>query len=91
MGGRKYSLDIVVVATRFFLANTNNYLPVVGMGGKLLKDIWDAHGAQAYRGVNATGFPNFAFLLGPNSGLGHSSLVRVMDLRLCICSNGLIV
>ena len=39
----------------------------------------DAEGAQAYLGVNATGFPNLAFLLGPNSGLGHSSLVRMME------------
>jgi len=79
MGGRKYGLDIIVLATGIFLADTDNYLPVVGMGGKLLKDVWDAHGAQVYRGVNATGFPNLTFLLGPNSGLGHSSLVRVME------------
>lgn len=47
MGGRKYGLDIIVLATGFFLADTDNYLPVVGMGGKLLRDVWDAHGTQA--------------------------------------------
>ena len=39
--------------------------------------------------MNATGFPNLAFLLGPNSSLGNSSVVRVMDRRLCICSQWL--
>ncbi len=77
--GRHYRLDIIILATGFFLADTDNYLPVVGRGGRLLKDAWDAEGAQAYLGVNATGFPNLAFLLGPNSGLGHSSLVRIME------------
>lgn len=76
---RHFGLDIIVMATGFFLADTKNYLPVVGRGGQLLKDVWDAEGAQAYLGVHAAGFPNLALLLGPNSGLGHSSLVRVME------------
>jgi cation diffusion facilitator CzcD-associated flavoprotein CzcO len=77
--GQHFGLDIIVMATGFFLADTKNYLPVVGRGGQLLKDVWDAESAQAYLGVHVAGFPNLALLLGPNSGLGHSSLVRVME------------
>ena len=77
--GQHHVLDVIVFATGFFLADTSNYLPVLGRGGHLLKDIWDQRGAQAYLGVHASGFPNLALLLGPNSGLGHSSLVRIME------------
>ena len=77
--GQHHVLDVIVFATGFFLADTSNYLPVVGRDGHLLKDIWDQRGAQSYLGVHISGFPNLALLLGPNSGLGHSSLVRVME------------
>lgn len=79
MDGKHYHLDVVVLATGFFLADTNDYLPVVGKGGRLLNEVWDEQGGQAYLGVHVFGFPNLALLLGPNSGFGHSSLVRMME------------
>ena len=30
---------------------------------------------EAYRGTTVAGYPNFLFLLGPNTGLGHNSIV----------------
>jgi len=77
--GKHYAVDAIVMATGFFLADPNDYMRVAGRNGRLLKELWEAESAQAYRGVHAFGFPNMAFLMGPNSGLGHSSLVRVME------------
>lgn len=77
--GRHYDVDVIVMATGFYIADTDNLLHVVGRGGRVLKDVWDEFGAQTYLGVHSFGFPNMSFLLGPNSGLGHSSLVKVME------------
>jgi cation diffusion facilitator CzcD-associated flavoprotein CzcO len=77
--GRHYGVDVIVMATGFFLADTDNLLHIVGRGGRVLKDVWDECGAQTYLGVHSFGYPNMSFLLGPNSGLGHSSLVKIME------------
>ncbi len=34
---------------------------------------------QAYRGSTVPGFPNFFFVLGPNTGLGHSSMIYMVE------------
>src|ERR1700757_2538754 len=33
----------------------------------------------AYLGITVTGFPNFFILLGPNTGLGHNSVVLMIE------------
>ena len=40
---------------------------------------WREHGQQAYKGAAVTGFPNLMFLIGPNTGLGHSSMVYMVE------------
>ncbi|MEA2439378.1 MAG: hypothetical protein QOH76_802, partial [Thermoleophilaceae bacterium] len=46
--------------------------------GKLLDERW--HGSpRAYLGCTIEGFPNFFMLLGPNTGLGHSSMVYMIE------------
>ena len=44
----------------------------------LLDDLW--HGSpRAHLGSTVAGFPNLFFLLGPNTGLGHSSMVYMIE------------
>ena len=52
--------------------------PVTGLGGRSLADEWTA-GAQAYKSVNAHGYPNLFFMTGPNSGPGHNSLLVFVE------------
>jgi cation diffusion facilitator CzcD-associated flavoprotein CzcO len=77
--GRLYEADVIVFATGFIVADTDNYLRVVGTDGRVLADEWDRDGCEAYLGINVAGYPNMALLLGPNSGLSHSSALHVME------------
>src|SRR5690606_36782655 len=51
---------------------------IFGRGGQDLLDDW-REGAQAYKGTTVAGFPNFFMLMGPNTGLGHSSMVYMIE------------
>jgi cation diffusion facilitator CzcD-associated flavoprotein CzcO len=77
--GRLHQADVIVFATGFIVADTDNYLRVVGMDGRVLADEWNREGCEAYLGINVAGYPNMALLLGPNSGLSHSSALHVME------------
>jgi cation diffusion facilitator CzcD-associated flavoprotein CzcO len=77
--GRLHEADVIVFATGFIVADTDDYLRVVGMDGRVLADEWNREGCEAYLGINVAGYPNLALLLGPNSGLSHSSALHVME------------
>jgi len=49
-----------------------------GRSGMLLSDAW-ADGMSAYKGTTVPGFPNLFLIVGPNSGLGHTSIVFVIE------------
>ncbi|HEV7535840.1 MAG TPA: 4-hydroxyacetophenone monooxygenase, partial [Acidimicrobiia bacterium] len=51
---------------------------IVGRGGRTLQDRWRA-GMRAYKGTAVPGFPNLFLLVGPNTGLGHSSQVFMIE------------
>jgi cation diffusion facilitator CzcD-associated flavoprotein CzcO len=71
-------VDVIIHATGF---RTNPMLSAVafhGRDGRSLADAWAA-GAEAYRGVCATGFPNFFMLYGPNTNLGSNSIIFMVE------------
>ena len=47
------------------------------------------HGMQAYKGTTVNGFPNFFFVVGPNSGLGHSSMIYMIESQLNYVVDGI--
>jgi len=51
---------------------------VVGLNGRDLRSVWKDC-AEAYYGVTVAGFPNMYQLVGPNSGLGHNSIVFMIE------------
>ena len=77
--GLDYPLDHIVFATGFIVADPDDFLRVVGRGGRVLPEQWAEEGAQAYRGVTVSGYPNLAMLLGPNSALSYSSAIHVVE------------
>jgi cation diffusion facilitator CzcD-associated flavoprotein CzcO len=77
--GRTHACDVIILATGFIVADSDGYLRVVGRDGRVLTDEWSRNGSEAFLGMNVSGFPNLALLLGPNSGLGHSSALHVME------------
>ena len=54
---------------------------VRGRDGRSLAEVWQGS-PQAYRGTTVAGFPNLFLLLGPNTGLGHNSVVLMIEAQL---------
>jgi cation diffusion facilitator CzcD-associated flavoprotein CzcO len=76
--GVERPVDAIVFGTGFHVTDIPAAQRVRGRGGKLLDDVW--HGSpRAYMGSTIAGFPNLFFLLGPNTGLGHSSMVYMIE------------
>jgi cation diffusion facilitator CzcD-associated flavoprotein CzcO len=72
--GVEHELDAIVCATGFALGLARAPFPVFGRGGKSLDDVW-SRGAEAYKGMTVSGFPNWFILMGPNTGPGHTSVL----------------
>ncbi|HKU40520.1 MAG TPA: NAD(P)/FAD-dependent oxidoreductase [Polyangiales bacterium] len=76
--GREHELDAIVLATGFQAAENLAPFPVRGRNAEELTERW-RQGAEAYLGTSVAGFPNFFMLVGPNTSLGHSSMVFMIE------------
>jgi cation diffusion facilitator CzcD-associated flavoprotein CzcO len=76
--GRELPVDAVILATGFDVIDGFTRLSITGAGGQCLATTW-ADGVEAYLGTAVAGFPNMFLLLGPNTGLGHSSVVYMAE------------
>ena len=79
--GTERTIDAVVFATGFDVQGFLRPLQVVGQGGRTLEETW-RDGAEAYLGMAVPGFPNLFILLGPNTGLGHNSVVLMIEAQI---------
>lgn len=79
--GREIAVDVIVLATGFDAADHVAPFEVRGPRGTSLAEAW-ASGAEAYLGTTVAGFPNFFMLIGPNTGLGHSSMIYMIESQL---------
>ncbi len=70
--------DVLIFATGFQVADGAGMLPARGRGGQTLSEAW-RDGMSAYLGTAMPGFPNLFFLLGPNTGLGHNSVLLMVE------------
>ncbi|ABL83198.1 MULTISPECIES: NAD(P)/FAD-dependent oxidoreductase [unclassified Nocardioides] len=77
--GVERPVDVLVVATGFYTTELPITEHVTGREGRTLADVWRSSGMAAYKGTTVPGFPNFFMLVGPNTGLGHSSMVFVIE------------
>ena len=76
--GRLHEFDVLVAASGFEAAEAGPPCPVIGVDGRSLADDW-RNGASAYLGTMAAGYPNLFFMVGPNTGLGHNSMVYMIE------------
>lgn len=76
--GRERAVDVIVYATGFLPFNPSAEIAIHGRGGRVLSDDWRS-GPQAFRGVTVAGYPNYFMLMGPNSGLGHNSILFMIE------------
>jgi len=76
--GSLHEADVLIYATGFRVVDSATELNVTGRDGIKLADAWQ-EGVEAHRGITVAGFPNFFLLLGPNTGLGHTSVVFMIE------------
>ncbi len=76
--GVEREVDAIVFGTGFHVTDIPAAKVVTGRDGRTLEDVW-GDSPNAYLGTNVAGFPNLFFLLGPNTGLGHNSMVYMAE------------
>lgn len=79
--GCEHEVDAIIYATGFHVIDGFERLAIVGRDGRKLQDAW-RDGVQTYLGITVSGFPNLFFLLGPNTGLGHHSVVFMIECQI---------
>ena len=80
--GVEHPVDAIIWATGFKVLEPPLVDRVVGAGGETLADAFDRNGMCAYKGTTVPGFPNLYILQGPNTGLGHSSVVLMSEAQI---------
>lgn len=77
----EHEVDTIIFGTGFKVADGLARMNVTGRDGVKLADAW-AEGPEALLGTTVAGFPNLFTIVGPNTGLGHSSMVFMVESQL---------
>lgn len=76
--GEESEYDLIVLATGFRTVEFMHPIKITGSAGRSISDIW-ARGGRALYGITVESLPNFAMLYGPNTNLGHNSIVLMIE------------
>ncbi len=76
--GVERPVDAVILGTGFHVTDAPAAWYVHGRDGVLLADAWQGS-PRAYKGTTVAGFPNMFVLTGPNTGVGHTSQVVMIE------------
>ncbi len=79
--GAEHPADVIVLGTGFHVNDFPFVEHVVGRGGRRLSDAWSDR-PVAHVGTTVAGFPNFFLIQGPNTGLGHSSVILTAEAQI---------
>ena len=83
--GGEHQVDTVILATGFHVTDNPTFTKVVGTQGRTLADAFGA----TYLGTVVPGFPNYFNLAGANTGLGHSSMLLMIESQLNYIADGI--
>ncbi|WP_152222505.1 NAD(P)/FAD-dependent oxidoreductase [Pseudomonas sp. SCB32] len=76
--GQRHPVDTIIYGTGFAATEFLAPMRVQGLGGRELNQAWK-EGAEAYKGISVSGFPNLFILYGPNTNLGHNSIIYMLE------------
>jgi cation diffusion facilitator CzcD-associated flavoprotein CzcO len=76
--GTRREVDTIIVATGFEATDFLAPVEIVGRDGRRLHAEWK-RGAAAYQGIAVPGYPNLFILYGPNTNLGHNSIIFMLE------------
>lgn len=81
--GTRKEVDAIIFGTGFAVMDA--LVPpgfIIGPDGVDLGQRWLEQGTTAFRGVSTPGMPNLFFLIGPNTGLGHNSMILMIEAQI---------
>jgi cation diffusion facilitator CzcD-associated flavoprotein CzcO len=76
--GTEREVDTIIFGTGFHVTDVPIANRIHGRDGRTLAETWNGS-MQAYKGTTVAGYPNLFFLVGPNTGLGHTSIVFIIE------------
>ena len=76
--GIEHELDLIVYSTGYDATDGVISYPVHGRNGKTLASVWHDY-PRAYLGTSVPGFPNLFVVTGPNTGIGHTSALFIIE------------
>ena len=79
--GTARDVDVIILATGFRAVEVPIAGRITGAGGVTLALAWGGD-MRALRGTTVPGFPNLCLVIGPNTGLGHSSMIHIIESQL---------
>jgi len=79
--GREIEVDVIIYGTGFQTTDFLSPMQIKGMAGHDLNEDWRS-GAEAFKGITITGYPNLMMLYGPNTNIGHNSAVFMIESQL---------
>ncbi|KAF2735958.1 flavin-binding monooxygenase-like protein [Polyplosphaeria fusca] len=77
-GTEVHEHDLLVLATGFRTVEFLHPIKITGSGGRALSDIWQKGGHALY-GTTVPSLPNFGMFYGPNTNLGHNSIILMIE------------
>jgi len=77
--GTRHEVDVIVLGTGFRVTDNPAMHLLTGKDGATVAQVWKDIGMGAHLGSTVPGFPNMTFLAGPNTGIGHTSLVLMIE------------
>ncbi|MGY6658830.1 flavin-containing monooxygenase [Amycolatopsis sp. TRM77291] len=87
--GVEHEVDAIIYGTGFHVTDAFDDLEIIGRDGRNLGKEWSTEGMRTYQGITVSGFPNLFFLLGPNTGLGHNSVVFMIEAQISYVAQAL--
>jgi cation diffusion facilitator CzcD-associated flavoprotein CzcO len=79
--GNRHEFDVLIAGTGFDATHPPVASLVHGRDGVSLRDRWSPH-MEALRGTTVQDFPNLFLLVGPNTALGHNSIVYIIEAQI---------
>jgi len=76
--GTEREVDTIIFGTGFHVTDVPIADRIEGRDGRTLAETWEGS-MRAYKGTTVAGYPNLFFLVGPNTGLGHTSIVFMIE------------
>lgn len=76
--GTRHAVDAIIFGTGFQATDFLAPMRITGLNGRDLNHAW-RRGAEAYKGISVSGFPNLFMLYGPNTNLGHNSILYMLE------------